>query len=49
MRKLKRIVLVCGMVLLLIVGAPISALAGEKPSGKPFETIWEELEEHGSR
>ncbi len=34
------------MVLLLIVGTPITAFAGEIPEGKPFQAIWEELEDH---
>jgi hypothetical protein len=33
------------MILLIVVGTPFSALAGEKPSGKPFEAIWEEMDE----
>jgi hypothetical protein len=45
MRKMSRISLVCAMILLIIVGTPFSAFAGEKPSGKPFEAIWEELDE----
>ena len=45
MRKISGISLVCGIVLLIIVGTPFSALAGEKPEGKPFDAIWEEMDE----
>jgi hypothetical protein len=45
MSKYNRIAIVCGMVLLVIVGTPITAFAGEKPNGKPFEEIREELDD----
>jgi chaperonin cofactor prefoldin len=44
MKKFRRLFFVYAIVLLLIVGAPISVFAGDKPSGKPFEAIWDELE-----
>jgi hypothetical protein len=46
MSKYNRIAIVCGMVLLVIVGSPVSAMAGNghKPNGKPFQAIWDELE-----
>ena len=45
MRKSRRIILVFGMVLMLIIGAPISVIAGGTPNGQPFQEIWEELED----
>jgi hypothetical protein len=44
MKKIRRFIFLYSIVLLLIVGTPISVFAGDKPSGKPFEAIWDELE-----
>ncbi|MCK5562492.1 MAG: hypothetical protein KAJ51_17965 [Thermoplasmata archaeon] len=35
-----------GMILVLVVVLPATAFAGDQPSGKPFEAIWNELANH---